>query len=192
MVSIEKIKEFNARLSARQTDVQRTQTQLEIAEKDLATKLSALSAITGRDINESNVEQYYAEVSAELEKQLINGCEILDRVEGKTAAPEAAVQQFSQPMGYPAQTPVTNVAPAGYGAAPQVQQVQPVQMVSQAPPVQQVSPVSPVGGVPVNPYGGGVATPPVVGMPAGQQIPTIGNMDAQQGVDMNSFGIIKT
>ena len=199
MVSIESIKEFNNRLQQQQAIVQRVQTQLEMKKKDLDNKLAALSASTGRALNESNINDYYNEVVAGLEKQLTNGCAILDKVEGKTVdtvvTPGVEYQStpqnsgvYSAPVSAPVNTPVGQ--PIAYGtpvAAPYTPGVNgPVTAQTMAPPVQQA--VTP----PVS-----VAAPPVVN-PAptvneqGVPVYNVGNMDAQVGVDMNSFGIIRT
>ena len=210
MVTIESIKEFNNRLNQHKANVQRTQAQLEMTENDLKQKLQALSASVGRQIDESNVEQFYAEIMASLEKQLANGCEILDRIEGKVPAQVEAMPQVAQMptqptqpvnpamISYAAQAPATQVVPpvvqqtpaappiVTYPQAAQVAQpAQPAYTVAapaQAAQPQIVMPAQPT--MPAAPAGAPVGTPNA------SATPTVGNMDAQYGFDMNNFGVL--
>ena len=213
MVTIESIKEFNNRLNQHKANVQRTQAQLEMTENDLKQKLQALSASVGRQIDESNVEQFYAEIMASLEKQLANGCEILDRIEGKAPAQVEAmpqvVQMPTQPtqpvnpamISYAAQDPATQAVPpvvqqtpaappiVTYPQAAQVaqptQSAQPAYTV--AAPAQAVQPQIVMPTQPTMPAAPTVAP---VGTPNAGAMPTVGNMDEQYGFDMNNFGVL--
>lgn len=209
MVSIESIKEFNTRLSQHKASAQRVQTQLELMQNDLKTKLANLSNTVGRELNESNIEQYYEEVKASLEKQLANGCEILDRIEGKVAPEAVVTQQYGMPMqaqpqmvGQPVAAPMTSSAyQQPMQAAPAYQQpvqAAPVVAPATAQPVQAAPVISTiptqmpqVAASPVYPSAPAVAMPaqsaPVAAPP---QVQTVGNMEAQQGVPLSSFGVL--
>lgn len=138
MVTMESIKEFNTRLGQHKANVQKLQLQIELQEKGIAEKLQALSQKIGTPITVDNVEQYYQQYYQTLETQLTNGCDILDRIEGKTPAQtytapvQSVTPAFQQTVASVSQQPATPtmmgfenlgtpMAPA-QPVAPQVQQ----------------------------------------------------------------------
>lgn len=201
VVNAENIKQFNSRLAEHKAKVQRLQMQVEMQEKEVETQLKKLTETLGVPVTEENVAQLYEQYKTELENQLTNGIAILDRIEGKAVAQPnmaqpSAVQQQPTMMpgafgyGQPAQ-PAIQTAPPQTAQQFPPQFGTPVATVGQ--PIQQATPPFPSQlGTPVATVG----QPLNAGMPeqAPQQNPfsgfaqTMGNFDAQSGVDMNSFG----
>ena len=123
MVTMESIKEFNTRLGQHKANMQKLQLQIELQEKGIAEKLQALSQKIGAPVTVDNVEQYYQQYYQTLETQLTNGCDILDRIEGKTPA-----QTFTAPVQNVAPTVQQTVAPVQQTVAPVNQQPAPTMM----------------------------------------------------------------
>lgn len=201
VVNAENIKQFNLRLAEHKAKVQRLQMQVEMQEKEVEAQLKKLTETLGIPVTEENVAQLYEQYRTDLENQLTNGMAILDRIEGKNVAqtvPQAQpvmTNPFAQSQtapnafgfGQPAQ-PAVNTAPQQMG------QPFPSQM---GTPVGQPAPQT----MPQNQFGFSQQAAPVgqqlnAGMPA--QAPqqsqfsgfaqTVGNFDAQTGVDMSGFG----
>jgi len=101
-MDITSIKNFNARLNQHKASAQKIQTQIELMEQDVKTKLANLSQLMGQEVNETNIQQIYTSLSEELERQLNNGSQILDNIEsqlnGTAQAPMVANANMAQPQ----------------------------------------------------------------------------------------------
>lgn len=128
-VDINQVKQYNTSLKQYRDKAANINAQIEFTQKELNTICGELSAELGIEVNESNIEQIYAEQVEKINATLKSGNTVLAKIAEEEE--KIATGQVTQP--------VQQVAPV-QPVAPVQQPVQPVQPVA---PVAQSQPVTP-------------------------------------------------
>lgn len=135
-VDINQVKQYNTSLKQYRDKAANINAQIEFTQKELNTICGELSAELGIEVNESNIEQIYAEQVEKINATLKSGNTVLAKIAEEEE--KIATGQVTQPVQQ-----VDPVQPVQQPIQPVQQPVQPVAPVAQSQPVAPVTPVAP-------------------------------------------------